>query len=541
MASAPGKSGKCSNFGNCNLADTRQTIVVPLGLDFVCSECGKTLIGSGASHEGSSSTRKNGIIVGVLMALVMALAWVAWSSFKSDSSLADAPPASAPPVASTATVPSGNVAAINTVLLKITGSNTLGSQLVPALAEAYLKTQGASTVRRVPGASPVEVSVQGQMPDGTTQSIDIAAHGSSTGFVDLTAGTADIAMSSRRITPAEAAKLSALGDMSSVANEHVVGLDGLAVIVHKSNPVVALTKEQLLNIFTGTTSDWSQLGATAKGKSGPIALFARDENSGTYDSFKYMVLNPGKLADQAQRFEDSGQLSAAVSNEPGGIGFIGLPYVRDARPLRVGDQGAVALLPNRFTVATEDYVLSRRLYLYSASASSNPNVTKFIEFAKSSNGQTVVAQSGFIEQTVGTQDDASQLSASVSGQPGEYKKATANATRLSLNFRFRTGSKDLDNKAIPDLDRVVTFLADMRVAPDSVMLFGFADARGSADSNLKLSRERAQAVAAEFKARGIAPSVVTGFGAAMPVASNQNAEGQERNRRVEIWVKRSGQ
>lgn len=531
MALASGKSGKCSNFGNCTLADTRQTIEVPMGLDFVCNECGKTLVPSGAAS--TSGSLKRPVAIGaVLLALVLAAGAGAWSLLGGKTPAAGTPAASAPPAQAAKT------AQKTSVLLKIAGSNTLGSRLVPALAEAYLKSQGAGTVVRVVGASPVEVSVQGQMSDGSTQSIDISAHGSTTGFEGLAAGTADIAMSSRRIAPSETSKLAALGDMASAANEHVVGLDGLAVIVHKSNPVAALTKEQLAKIFTGTTTDWSQIGAAAKGKSGPIALFARDEKSGTFDSFKHMVLDPAALAASAQRFEDSAQLSDAVAGEPGGIGFIGLPYVRNARPLRVGDKGAVALLPNRFTVATEDYVLSRRLYLYSASAPTNPNVLKFIEFAKSGNGQAIVAQQGFIEQTVRAQDDASKMGSSDVQQPLEYQKATASATRLSLNFRFRTGSKELDNKAIPDLDRVVSFLADMRTPPGSVMLFGFADARGAADVNVKLSKERAQMVAAEFAARGIAPALVTGFGAAMPVASNDNAEGQDKNRRVEIWVKR---
>lgn len=44
MASITGKSGKCSNFGNCSLADARTTVDVPNGQDFVCTECGKPLL-----------------------------------------------------------------------------------------------------------------------------------------------------------------------------------------------------------------------------------------------------------------------------------------------------------------------------------------------------------------------------------------------------------------------------------------------------------------------------------------------------------------
>ncbi len=525
MATTHGKSGKCSNFGNCSLADTRQTIEVPMGLDFVCSECGKALVAAGPAVD-PNSMKKPLIIGGVLLALVLGVGAIGWSSFGSKTTAQGTTPKEAKADTKTG------------VVTRIVGSNTLGSQLMPALAEAYLKSQGATSPTRVAGASAVEISVQGKMPDGSTQSITIAAHGSSTAFDGLAKNSADIGMSSRRITPDEISKLAALGDMTSVANEHVVGLDGLAVIVHKSNPVASLSKDELSRIFTGANTNWSQLGVAAKGKTGPITLHARDEKSGTYDSFKHMVLGPKPLATSAQRYEDSGQLSDAVANDPAAIGFIGLPYVRNARSLSLGDKGATALLPNRFTVATEDYVLSRRLYLYSASAPTNPNVMKFIEFAKSSSGQAIVAQHGFIEQTVRAQDDANKAALDILGQPPEYQKSTANATRLSLNFRFRSGSKDLDNKAIPDLDRVVSFLADMRTPPSSVILFGFADARGTADVNLKLSKERAQAVATEFTARGIKPALVTGFGAALPVASNDSPEGQEKNRRVEIWVKR---
>ena len=421
----------------------------------------------------------------------------------------------------------------STVLLRIAGSNTLGSKLVPALAEAYLTSEGATNVQRLPGPAPAEVSVQGRFADGTVKSIEIAAHGSGKSFAGLKSGGADLGMSSRRITPAEVTELAALGDMTSPAAEHVLGLDGLAVIVNKANATPTLSKGQLANIFTGRTRDWSELGAASRGKTGPINIYARDANSGTSDSFRDMVLGQGQLAGTAKRFEESAKLSEAVSSDSSGIGFIGLPYVLNARAVGVADKGAVALLPNRFTVATEDYVLSRRLYLYTAVSPTNNNVLKFIGFSKGKAGQDIVAQQGFVEQTVQAQTSAVDAAA-----PSEYRKATANATRLSMNFRFRTGSKDLDNKALPDLDRVVTFLSDMRTPAGSVMLFGFADAIGAAEANLKLSRERAQTVADEFRKRGLAPAAIAGYGAALPVASNESAEGQERNRRVEIWVKR---
>lgn len=69
-----------------------------------------------------------------------------------------------------------------------------------------------------------------------------------------------------------------------------------------------------------------------------------------------------------------------------------------------------------------------------------------------------------------------------------------------------------------------------------MLLFGFTDARGSPEQNLRLSQQRAQEIARELQARGIQTRVVRGFGPANPVAADDSPSGQERNRRVEIWV-----
>jgi len=70
------------------------------------------------------------------------------------------------------------------------------------------------------------------------------------------------------------------------------------------------------------------------------------------------------------------------------------------------------------------------------------------------------------------------------------------------------------------------------------MLFGFADSTGSRPMNMALSDNRAKTVEEQFKQRGLKPGVVKGFGPDTPVASNETDEGREKNRRVEIWIKK---
>ncbi len=103
--------------------------------------------------------------------------------------------------------------------------------------------------------------------------------------------------------------------MYSSASEHVLGLDGIAVIVNVANSVSALQKDQLMQIFSGDVTDWSQMGASH----GAIKIYARDDKSGTFDTFKTLVLGGKALAPGAQRFEDSNALSEAVASDPNGI------------------------------------------------------------------------------------------------------------------------------------------------------------------------------------------------------------------------------
>ncbi len=414
------------------------------------------------------------------------------------------------------------------IILRLSGSNTIGESLAPALAEEFLKQQGATDVKIISGDRDDEVFVEGILPgDRAPKAIQIHAHGSATAFEDLASGRADIGMASRKIKPDEAAQLAGLGDMTSPTCEHIVGLDGIAVIVSRKNPVRTLSKDQIAQIFTGATGNWLQAGGT----DGAINLYARDDKSGTYDTFRTLVLDKAALAPSAKRIEDSRRLSDAVAQDPNGIGFVGLTYVQETEALAVYENGAAALLPTPFTVATEDYALSRRLFLYTAAQPQQELTRRFVDFALSSMGQNVVAEVGFVGQNV----SAAAAAASSVAVPADYRRLTSGYDRLSLDFRFREGSSQLDNKAVADLSRVVTFVTDLHYSGDNLVLLGFDDSKEATDH---LSKARADAVAQQFEQRGVKAATVMGFGSQIAVASNNTPEGRQKNRRVEIWLKR---
>ncbi len=414
------------------------------------------------------------------------------------------------------------------IILRLSGSNTIGAGLAPALAEEFLKHQGATEVKTLAGDRDDEVRVQGILPgERAPKVIEIHAHGSATAFEDLANGQADVGMASRRIKPEEAQQLASLGDMTYPACEHILGLDGIAVIVSRKNPVRALAKDQIAQIFTGAVGNWLQVG----GSDGAIHLYARDDKSGTYDTFKTLVLGKAPLAPSAARIEDSRRLSNSVAQDPNGIGFVGLAYVQEAQSIAVHENGAAPLFPSPFTVATEDYALSRRLFLYTPAQPRQELTRSFVDFALSGMGQNIVAEIGF----VGLNLMAAAAAAGSAAVPGDYRRLTSGSDRLSLDFRFREGSSQLDNKAVADLSRVITFVTDLHYSGDNLVLLGFDDSKEAANT---LSKDRADAVALQFQQRGVKAATVVGFGSQLAVASNDTPEGRQKNRRVEIWLRR---
>jgi phosphate transport system substrate-binding protein len=495
--------GICLNREKCPLAQGEEVMTVKTGDPFICPVCK-----SGLKEVQLQTGSRRGMIAASIVVLVLVVAATGVFIFRHKLLQGFG----------------GAAEAHSKVLLRLAGSNTIGEKLGPALAEAYLRAHGATNVYTKAGDVPEVKAVFGVLP-GSSEAveIDIAAHGSATAFTSLGDGSCDIGMASRRVKSDEVTKLAALGTMTDAGDEHILGLDGIAIIVNPHNPLSEISKDELQRIFTGEASKWKSGAA--------INIYARDEKSGTWDTFKNLVLAGKPLTKSAKRFEDSNALSDAVANDPNGIGFIGLPFVRNAKPLAVSDKGTEPLLPTTLTVATEDYALSRRLYLYTPANSANPQVREFVEFALSPAGQQVVAANGFVAQT------AEQVKQKVAPDaPAEYLSLTANAQRVAMDFRFLLGAAQLDNRALADLDRVVAQLAKTGGSKVRILLFGFADSSGSSEANRVLSRTRARVVADQLSQRGITPAVVEGFGSAMPVASNDSPDGREKNRRVEIWI-----
>ena len=416
------------------------------------------------------------------------------------------------------------------VLFRLHGSNTIGAQLGPELVKRWLGMRGYTNISQTEVAEN-EYQIHAKSKHGIRYEVEIRAHGSSTGFKSLLSGKADIAMSSRPIKNKEAGLLSDQGDMLHANSEYVVGMDGIAVIVNRNNPLRTLSKAMVKKIFTGEIKRWEQLNKNYKGR---IQVYSRDNKSGTYDTFKALVLGKkAPLVKNALRFESNAQLSHQVSGNPKAIGFVGLPYINASKAVAIAEKGALAKQAKEFDVATEDYALSRRLYMYIPDVKRNKHVEDFIRFSISDAGQDIVQRTGFVSQKL-----SAQAVTPDPRFPEEYLEFTAQGERLSLNLRFKKGGTRLDNKASRDMTRLVEYMKAPENKSKRVMLFGFAEnTETSPVVSLDLSTYRADYISDLLVNKGVGPVRVRGYGSAIPVASSEDAGGRHKNRRVEVWVR----
>ncbi|RLU01101.1 substrate-binding domain-containing protein [Ketobacter sp.] len=408
-------------------------------------------------------------------------------------------------------------------LFRVAGSNTVGEKLAPALISAFLQQAGFTDVQVVAEAGRAHSrKVLARLQQGEQSvvvAVPVAAHGSSTGFRALLDGSADLGASSRPVKDTEVSQLASLGAMRDLGNEHIVAIDGLAVIVHQDNPVSKLPLESVRDIFSGKITQWSAVG----GRSAPIRLHARDDNSGTYDTFKHLVLAGAAVSAKARRYESNDDLSAQVQADVDAIGFVALPSIGAAKALALSDGEALALAPSEMTVATEDYPLSRRLYFYSASGGAlKPVVAEFLAFVHSDAGQAVVAESGYVAQAL--------YALAMKSEDGRL----AGMQRMNLNIRFQDGSSALDNKSRLDVERLAHFLAQPGHRDSRITLVGFSNPLAGT-GRATLSRLRAQNVRWALRSEGIRNPISALAGNAVSV-SDPASLNADRNRRVEIWI-----
>src|SRR5579863_772278 len=265
-------------------------------------------------------------------------------------------------------------------------------------------------------------------------------------------------------------------------------------------------------------TQWSAIG----GVNEPITVISRPSYSGTQSFFRDKVLRHGDakgtqdFVKSARIIEDNKALVAAVAGDKNAIAFVGNGWLGPSvRALPVN-----GILPSTATIRDGTYPIYRPLLFYTRGAPSR-DTAAFLTFVLGAAGQTLVREHGFVPI------DAPATPVIVGNDD------SAGAPREPLRIQFRAAGTRLDGPAIGKLAALAR-----QSKGQSLLVVGHSDAEGDAAVNHRLALQRAERVAQELVALGVARDAVSveSDDADAPLATNGSVSGRRLNRRADVFL-----
>ena len=203
--------------------------------------------------------------------------------------------------------------------------------------------------------------------------------GSSAGITAALEGTCDIGLSSRYLKEEE---------KEQGLLETILAYDGIAIIVHPDNPVADLTMEQIAGIYTGTITNWSEVG----GNDGEIVCIGREAGSGTRDGFE-TITGTEDACQYRQELTSTGAVITAVASNPNAIGYASLASVKETvKALSVG-----GVVPSEETVRDGSYAIQRPFVLVTREGVAlSETAQRFFDYVTSAEAHELIDAAGVV-------------------------------------------------------------------------------------------------------------------------------------------------
>ena len=212
--------------------------------------------------------------------------------------------------------------------------------------------------------------------------VDVQTGGSSRGIADARSGLADLGMASRGLKPEES-------DLVAFP----IAADGICLIVHADNPLRSLTREQIIDVFTGRVENWEAVG----GARAPITVVNKAEGRSTLELFLHHFGLEARDVQPDVVIGDNEQGIKTVAGNPHAIGYVSIgTAAHDAAagiPIRLlpldGVEATVA------AVREGRFPLSRELNLVAA-GEPDGTVRELIDFAQSPAVHDLIEELSFV-------------------------------------------------------------------------------------------------------------------------------------------------
>ena len=209
--------------------------------------------------------------------------------------------------------------------------------------------------------------------------ITVAGGGSGVGVKQVGEGLAQIGNTGRPLKPAEIEKYGLVS--------FPFAIDGVALAVHPSNPVKALTKEQAVAIYTGKITDWKELG----GEPGAIDVYGREDGSGTRETFQGKLMGKVDQSPSVNTVNSNGAMKTAIAQDARAIGYVGIGHL-DASVAGVAIDGHV---PSQENAAKGEYPVVRDLFMNTKGEPTGLTAA-FVDYIYSEPGAKIIEKSGYI-------------------------------------------------------------------------------------------------------------------------------------------------
>lgn len=432
----------------------------------------------------------------------------------------------------------------------VEGARTLASTLMPDLLSSYAQSLDGQ-LSLADGPAPTTITVANSDSEAMAK-IGLTDSSTSESLNSLLQGQTAIALTSRKVSPEEVSEFENNGiPIESSDHEQIIGLNAIAIVTSKDNPINAISVRDAAMVFSGAYDNWSELG----GKDAPINLYGPLAISELTELFIADVIKSqgNDAASLSQEITSIDDVAASVSSDPNGIGYVYFSKSQPAKTLAIQEACGLATPVNSFTIKAEEYPLTQRLYAYSASQKDKPShINDLLDFLQSNAGQAIAGSLDLVDQRAVNNNVSNQgtrfayaIATSESDASSALLKDMVtqilNSDRLSTTIRFNTGSNQMDNRSKADLIRLAEHLQSSDNPDTTIRLLGFTDSVGDFELNQELSLRRANLVRtalididASLSDRVSIESA--GFGEIAPIACNETALGRSINRRVEVWM-----
>lgn len=265
------------------------------------------------------------------------------------------------------------------MLVMVVGCGTSNSNNIN---NGDVESEGLSGTLTIAGSTSVqpfsEVLADKFMEINPDVQINVQGGGSSQGVTAAISGAADIGSASRNLKDEE---------KEENLTEIVLAYDGIAIVVHPSNSITDLSKEDVKNIYLGNISNWKELG----GEDADITVVCREAGSGTRGAFEEIVMGDEDISNSVIIQNSNGAVRTTVEGDNKAIGFISLSIVND----QVKAINIDGVSPTVENIKNGSYKISRP-FLYVTKDTPEGLIKAYIDFALSEEGQALVVEEGAI-------------------------------------------------------------------------------------------------------------------------------------------------